>query len=171
MADSLQPFLSLSSFGFTSVHTHSVDTSVLFGYPVNVRPRDLCPIPYDSSLLPVRVSTPFLNNSLPLALTIPFCFRPENPIERALVYPVIGTFVGAWIGAIPIALDWDRPWQSYPLTVAFASILGFIVGGFASWTHSVGEDMYEEVSAEGNVKENEKMGKKKKNKKKKSIAA
>lgn len=171
MADSLQPFLSLSSFGFTSVHTHSVDTSVLFGYPVNVRPRDLCPIPYDSSLLPVRVSTPFLNNSLPLALTIPFCFRSENPIERALVYPVIGTFVGAWIGAIPIALDWDRPWQSYPLTVAFASNLGFIVGGFASWTHSVGEDMYEEVSAEGNVKENEKMGKKKKNKKKKSIAA
>lgn len=31
--------------------------------------------------------------------------------------------------------------------------------------------MYEEVSAEGNAKENEKMGKKKKNKKKKSIAA
>lgn len=107
-----------------------------------------------------------------MALTTPFLFfRPENPIERALVYPVIGTFVGAWIGAIPIALDWDRPWQSYPLTVAFASILGFIVGGFASWTHSVGEDLYEEVSAEGNAKENEKMGKKKKNKKKKSIAA
>lgn len=54
--------------------------------------------------------------------------------------------------------------------MAFASILGFIVGGFASWTHSVGEDLYEEVSAEGNAKENEKMGKKKKNKKK-SIAA
>ncbi|OXM78977.1 phosphatidylinositol glycan, class F [Cryptococcus neoformans Bt63] len=99
-----------------------------------------------------------------------FCqFQPENPIERALVYPVIGTFVGAWIGAIPIALDWDRPWQSYPLTVALASILGFLVGGFASWTHSIVEDMYEEVNAGGNVKENEKRGKKKN--KKKSIAA
>lgn len=54
--------------------------------------------------------------------------------------------------------------------MAFASILGFIVGGFASWTHSVGEDMYKEVNAGGSVKENEKAGKKK-NKKKKSIAA
>lgn len=104
-----------------------------------------------------------------MASSSSFLLRPENPIERALVYPVIGTFVGAWIGAIPIALDWDRPWQSYPLTVAFASILGFIVGGFASWTHSIVEDMYEEVNAGGNLKENEKTGKKKN--KKKSIAA
>ena len=37
--------------------------------------------------------------------------RIWTPIERAMVYPAIGTVVGCWLGVIPIALDWDRPWQ------------------------------------------------------------
>ncbi|GFZ51415.1 hypothetical protein JCM24511_09177 [Saitozyma sp. JCM 24511] len=66
-----------------------------------------------------------------------FCqFRAETPLERALVYPAVGTLVGAWIGAAPLPLDWDRPWQSYPLTVTVSSLLGYIVGGYASWAHS-----------------------------------
>lgn len=36
---------------------------------------------------------------------------PRNGVERALVFPAIGTVVGCWLGIIPIALDWDRPWQ------------------------------------------------------------
>ena len=24
----------------------------------------------------------------------------------------IGTFIGAWLGAVPIPLDWDREWQA-----------------------------------------------------------
>ncbi|OCF78926.1 hypothetical protein I204_00870 [Kwoniella mangroviensis CBS 8886] len=75
-----------------------------------------------------------------------FCeFRPETPLERALVYPVIGTLSGAWCGAIPIPLDWDRPWQNYPLTPTVGSILGFIVGGFVSWLHSALIDTVDEV--------------------------
>ncbi|RSH86998.1 hypothetical protein EHS25_003486 [Saitozyma podzolica] len=66
-----------------------------------------------------------------------FCqFGAETPLERALVYPAVGTLIGAWIGAAPLPLDWDRPWQSYPLTVTVSSLLGYIVGGYASWAHS-----------------------------------
>nr|XP_019007836.1 uncharacterized protein I206_07470 [Kwoniella pini CBS 10737]OCF46617.1 hypothetical protein I206_07470 [Kwoniella pini CBS 10737] len=75
-----------------------------------------------------------------------FCeFRPDSPLERALVYPVIGSLLGAWLGVIPIPLDWDRPWQSYPLTPAVSSILGFIAGGFVSWLHSALLDTFDEV--------------------------
>ena len=74
-------------------------------------------------------------------------------MERALVYPIIGAVCGAWLGAIPVLLDWDRPWQvswpslfcrqdlkdmllqSYPLTLAVGSMLGFITGGFTSFAH------------------------------------
>ena len=37
--------------------------------------------------------------------------RIRNPVERALVYPALGTVIGGWLGVIAIALDWDRPWQ------------------------------------------------------------
>lgn len=35
----------------------------------------------------------------------------RTPLERATVYPVFGSLIGAWVGVIPMALDWDRPWQ------------------------------------------------------------
>lgn len=53
--------------------------------------------------------------------------RARNPLERVLVYPVIGALVGSWIGAIPIALDWDRPWQAWPLTPAYGAVAGYMV--------------------------------------------
>ncbi|KAL3476910.1 GPI biosynthesis protein family Pig-F-domain-containing protein [Aspergillus californicus] len=40
----------------------------------------------------------------------------------------LGTVVGAWLGAIPIPLDWDRPWQAYPITILTGAYIGFCVG-------------------------------------------
>jgi phosphatidylinositol glycan class F len=81
--------------------------------------------------------------------------RIWTPIERAMVYPAIGTVVGCWLGVIPIALDWDRPWQvriltsydverrlitqisqAWPLTPAFGSILGYIIASMCALTMS-----------------------------------
>nr|VWO98584.1 BZIP domain-containing protein [Ganoderma boninense] len=53
---------------------------------------------------------------------------PRTPVERALVYPAVGTVTGAWLGVIPIGLDWERPWQTWPLTPSFGAVAGFIVG-------------------------------------------
>jgi len=57
---------------------------------------------------------------------------PKTPVERAMVYPVIGAALGGWTGAFPIPLDWERPWQAWPLTPAFGSILGYMGGTFAA---------------------------------------
>ncbi|KAI9056467.1 PIG-F-domain-containing protein [Trametes sanguinea] len=53
---------------------------------------------------------------------------PRTPIERALVYPAVGAAIGCWAGAIPIGLDWERPWQAWPLTPAFGAVGGYIAG-------------------------------------------
>ncbi|KAI0697639.1 GPI biosynthesis protein family Pig-F-domain-containing protein [Cerioporus squamosus] len=55
-----------------------------------------------------------------------------RPIERALVYPAIGAVNGAWLGAIPIGLDWERPWQAWPLTPAFGAVGGYIAGSLVA---------------------------------------
>jgi len=61
-------------------------------------------------------------------------FSPRNFVERAMVFPVIGTVIGCWIGVIPIALDWDRPWQAWPLTPAFGAIGGHILSSISVLT-------------------------------------
>jgi GPI ethanolamine phosphate transferase 2/3 subunit F len=34
---------------------------------------------------------------------------PSMPLE--LLLPSCGALLGAWVGAFPVPLDWDRPWQ------------------------------------------------------------
>ncbi|TEB32862.1 hypothetical protein FA13DRAFT_1790539 [Coprinellus micaceus] len=53
---------------------------------------------------------------------------------RALVYPWVGAVLGSWIGVIPIALDWDRPWQAWPLTPAYGALLGYILSSVTAVT-------------------------------------
>ncbi|KAI0752851.1 GPI biosynthesis protein family Pig-F-domain-containing protein [Daedaleopsis nitida] len=57
---------------------------------------------------------------------------PRTPIERALVYPAAGAVTGCWLGAIPIGLDWERPWQAWPLTPTFGAVGGSIVGSLVA---------------------------------------
>lgn len=40
--------------------------------------------------------------------------------------------VGTWLGVIPIPLDWDRPWQQWPVTLLVGAYLGGFVGGVVS---------------------------------------
>ena len=40
-----------------------------------------------------------------------FC-RFVSAGERGLYVMVMSTLLGAWLGAIPIPLDWNRPWQA-----------------------------------------------------------
>ncbi|KAF8513241.1 GPI biosynthesis protein family Pig-F-domain-containing protein [Gautieria morchelliformis] len=56
----------------------------------------------------------------------------HTAVERALVFPVIGSFVGCWVGAFPIPLDWDRPWQAWPLTPAYGALAGHLIGSWSS---------------------------------------
>jgi GPI ethanolamine phosphate transferase 2/3 subunit F len=51
------------------------------------------------------------------------------PFDEAGVWGgTVGCFVGGWIGAIPIALDWDREWQKWPCTVVWGAVMGWTLG-------------------------------------------
>ncbi|PKS07810.1 hypothetical protein jhhlp_006418 [Lomentospora prolificans] len=39
-----------------------------------------------------------------------------------------GGIVGAWLGAVPIPLDWDREWQKWPVTILCGLVGGYIIG-------------------------------------------
>lgn len=46
----------------------------------------------------------------------------------------MGAFIGAWLGAVPIPLDWDREWQAWPITIVTGAYLGYglgkVIGGW-----------------------------------------
>ncbi|KAL2222448.1 phosphoethanolamine transferase [Thermoascus aurantiacus ATCC 26904] len=50
--------------------------------------------------------------------------RPADPVWGG----ALGCGVGAWFGAIPIPLDWDRPWQAFPITIITGAYIGYAVG-------------------------------------------
>ncbi|KFA74624.1 hypothetical protein S40288_05815 [Stachybotrys chartarum IBT 40288] len=37
---------------------------------------------------------------------------------------LVGGVLGAWLGAVPIPLDWDREWQKWPVTIVVGVYIG-----------------------------------------------
>ncbi|CAG8506653.1 35474_t:CDS:2 [Gigaspora margarita] len=57
---------------------------------------------------------------------------PESIPEKLIYYTTVATVVGAWLGAIVIPLDWDRPWQVWPIPCVIGGFVGHIVGSIIS---------------------------------------
>lgn len=57
----------------------------------------------------------------------------EDALGLLLKRNAFGAIGGAWLGAFPIPLDWDRPWQSWPLTC----ILGTFAASLLTHTWSL----------------------------------
>ena len=48
-------------------------------------------------------------------------------LGKILYRNALGGLLGAWLGAIPIPLDWDRPWQAWPLSCVLGTFaLSFV---------------------------------------------
>eukprot|EP01130_Rhizamoeba_saxonica_P014264 TRINITY_DN6218_c0_g1_i2.p1 TRINITY_DN6218_c0_g1~~TRINITY_DN6218_c0_g1_i2.p1 ORF type:complete len:189 (-),score=21.00 TRINITY_DN6218_c0_g1_i2:85-651(-) len=62
---------------------------------------------------------------------------PKNKLERFLYYTGYGSVIGAWLGAIPIPLDSDRPYQVWPVSCVYGATGGYILGVFI-WFISLG---------------------------------
>ena len=55
-----------------------------------------------------------------------------DPLGRQLFVNFCLTLLGAWAGAIPIPLDWDRPWQKWPVSCAAGAMLGALLATVVS---------------------------------------
>jgi len=48
-----------------------------------------------------------------------------------------GALLGAWIGAFAVPLDWDRPWQPFPISSAYGALVGHGIGTAAAALGSI----------------------------------
>ncbi len=58
---------------------------------------------------------------------------PEDQVFRSFWYVSLGAMSGAWFGAFVIPLDWNRPWQTWPIPNTIGSLIGFILGHIYSF--------------------------------------
>lgn len=49
-------------------------------------------------------------------------------LQDSVKIVTIFSIVGAWVGAFPIPLDWDRDWQTWPITCCIGSLIGHFIG-------------------------------------------
>lgn len=54
-------------------------------------------------------------------------YTSSNPISDMIMQSILLTFFGTWLGAITIPLDWERPWQKWPIPCYLGALLGNIV--------------------------------------------
>jgi phosphatidylinositol glycan class F len=55
--------------------------------------------------------------------------RSERPDEmRSFVRRAYAVALGCWLGALVIPLDWDRPWQQWPVSCTYGALAGHVVG-------------------------------------------
>ncbi|XP_020578095.1 phosphatidylinositol-glycan biosynthesis class F protein [Phalaenopsis equestris] len=59
-------------------------------------------------------------------------FKPEESLDALVSLPAYGSVIGAWIGAWPMPLDWERPWQEWPICVTYGAVAGYLVGALSS---------------------------------------
>lgn len=52
---------------------------------------------------------------------------------------LVGGVLGAWLGAVPIPLDWDREWQKWPVTILCGVYAGYAVGKLVGGTLMFGK--------------------------------
>ncbi|KAL3649105.1 hypothetical protein CASFOL_005508 [Castilleja foliolosa] len=64
--------------------------------------------------------------------------KPVGSTDFVICLPAHGAVIGAWFGAWPMPLDWERPWQEWPVCVTFGAIIGYLVGMVVSTGFIIG---------------------------------
>ncbi|XP_042968321.1 uncharacterized protein C1450.15-like isoform X3 [Carya illinoinensis] len=58
--------------------------------------------------------------------------KPIESLGFIICLPAHGAVIGAWLGAWPMPLDWERPWQEWPICVSYGAMAGYLVATVAS---------------------------------------
>ncbi|CAH3122798.1 unnamed protein product [Porites lobata] len=102
--------------------------AILFGAPVYEQSEEtFCWALFMSHLVSLPACS-LLGIQLELVPRIFFSMWSEATPEAYFQCSILCTLIGAWLGAFPIPLDWDRPWQVWPIPCVIGAIVGYIIG-------------------------------------------
>ncbi|CAM0949052.1 unnamed protein product [Alopecurus aequalis] len=66
------------------------------------------------------------------ALSYSTYWTSSDVVVYMISAPCHGAVMGAWLGAWPMPLDWERPWQEWPICVTYGAVSGHLIGTVVS---------------------------------------
>ncbi|PWZ07081.1 Phosphatidylinositol-glycan biosynthesis class F protein [Zea mays] len=81
------------------------------------------------SLFPQHVSLEHPGSIGRMCFLTPCSYFTPTDVENYMISaPCHGAVLGAWLGAWPMPLDWERPWQEWPICVTYGAVAGYLFG-------------------------------------------
>ncbi|KAJ7384662.1 hypothetical protein OS493_020242 [Desmophyllum pertusum] len=102
--------------------------AILFGASISEQSEETFYWALLMSHLVILPACSLLGAQLDLIPRIFFSTWSDATPEAYFQCSIIFTLIGTWLGAFPIPLDWDRPWQVWPIPCVIGAIVGYIVG-------------------------------------------
>ena len=102
-----------------------------------------------ATLVTTLISIPnlcLLGTNIKIWFKVLICGRYENSVERFLYFQSAGPILGSWASAIVIPLDWDRPWQIWPIPCVIGALVGYTLSILLSCCLSKQELKQEKVT-------------------------
>lgn len=103
---------------------------VLFGAPVFVHQEETTMLTVTLTTLTFVPASLHLGVDSALEIMTGIQSQKDNVLANAVKTNVQATLLGTWLGAIAIPLDWDRPWQAWPIPCVIGALLGYMTAHF-----------------------------------------
>lgn len=102
---------------------------ILFGAPLSSHVRETYVLAHHLSMIviqPLLVCYKLDYNQFLTLFKIDKIYRVI--FKHAALSSSFCAILGTWLGVIPIPLDWDRPWQQWPITLLCGGYCGAFIG-------------------------------------------
>ncbi|XP_012224933.1 phosphatidylinositol-glycan biosynthesis class F protein [Linepithema humile] len=106
---------------------------VLFGAPVLTEHEETTMLVITLLILTFVPASLHLGVDSALDVLMGSYSQKSNILADALRINIQGTILGTWLGATVIPLDWDRPWQAWPIPCVIGALLGYLIAHFITF--------------------------------------
>ncbi|XP_014468986.1 PREDICTED: phosphatidylinositol-glycan biosynthesis class F protein [Dinoponera quadriceps] len=118
---------SLAAFALSVVYYIAI---ILFGAPVLTDHEETTMLVITLLTLTLVPTSLHLGVDNALDVLMGAYSQKGNILVDALRINIQATILGTWLGATVIPLDWDRPWQVWPVPCVIGALLGYLVAHF-----------------------------------------
>ncbi|KAB0790451.1 hypothetical protein PPYR_15140 [Photinus pyralis] len=100
--------------------------AVLFGAPFLSSHEETFMFALLLTVLTVLPSCLAVGADVTIAILIDLTSFEGDIITETIKQNICVTLVGAWLGAVVIPLDWDRPWQAWPIPCSLGAVIAYM---------------------------------------------